>query len=135
MPRDGKSCGVITDHLRYDDGVLRIAITGSPLSLAISGEIDEDTCPALARKLAQLTGPADIHLHLGGVTYCNLAGMRVIIGLAGASRGSYRRRVILHEVPPELKTVLAILGWDSTPGLLMDDGPAGRRSAGNRWVP
>ena len=31
------------------------------------------------------------------------------------------RRVILHQPPAELKYLLQILGWDSTPGLVIDN--------------
>jgi anti-anti-sigma factor len=127
MPRDGESAKVVTDRVLYDDGVLRIAATSNPPGLTISGEIDEDTYPALAQQLAELTGPADIHLRLAGLTYCDLAGLRAIIRLAGASRGGSARRVVLHEVAPQLTTVLAIVGWDSTPGLVVNQGPADHR--------
>jgi len=103
----------------YDDGVLRMTSVGSPPVLVIVGEIDEDTYPALARKLGELTGPAEIHLNLAGVRYCDLAGLRAMILLTGASHGGRSRRVVLHDVPPHLKAVLGIVGWDTTPGLVM----------------
>src|ERR1035438_9150410 len=90
----------------YDDGVLRMTSVGSPPVLVIVGEIDEDTYPALARKLGELTGPAEIHLNLAGVRYCDLAGLRAMILLTGASHGGRSRRVVLHDVPPHLKAVL-----------------------------
>jgi anti-anti-sigma factor len=104
----------------YDDGVLRMTSTGSPPVLVIDGEIDEYTYPALVRKLGELTGPAEIHLNLAGVRYCDLAGLRAMILLTRASHGG-GRRVILHEVPPHLQAVLGIVGWDATPGLVIDD--------------
>jgi anti-anti-sigma regulatory factor len=102
----------------YDDGVLRMTPVGSPPVLNIDGEIDEDTYPALVQKLGEFTGPADIHLNLAGVRYCGLAGLRAMVLLTGAGHG---RRVILHEVPPHLRAVLGIVGWDSTPGLVIED--------------
>jgi hypothetical protein len=35
------------------------------------------------------------------------------------------RRVVLHAVPPQLKTVLGILGWDSVAGLALDEPASG----------
>jgi ABC-type transporter Mla MlaB component len=108
----------------YDDGVLRITrILGpSPLSgpgpspgpgYALAGEIDESTVRGLAAKLAELAANLDeVHLDLGPLTYSDLAGLRVIVQLAAG-----RRRVVLHRVPPHLHAVLAIVGWDVTPGL------------------
>jgi ABC-type transporter Mla MlaB component len=115
MPRKAKPAEVAGDHAVYDDGVLRMTATRSLPGLAIAGEIDEGTYPALLRTLEDLPGSADIHINLAGVEYCDLAGLRAIIRLAG--RG---RRIVLHEVPQYLQTVLGILGWDSTPGLVID---------------
>ena len=122
MPTESESSSAGTGQGVYDDGVLRITAIGNPPGLAIAGEIDEDTYPALLRKLEELAGSDEIHLNLAGVEYCDLAGLRAIIRLAGAGRGTDSRRVVLHEIPPQLRTVLSVLGWDSTPGLLIEDG-------------
>jgi ABC-type transporter Mla MlaB component len=110
----------------YDDGVLRITRTGSPPVLTIAGEIDESTYPGLVSALESLVGgQREIHANLVGVTYCDLAGLRTIVGLAGASGEDHEhsgRRLVLHEVPQRLKTVLQIMGWDVTPGLAIYDG-------------
>jgi ABC-type transporter Mla MlaB component len=116
----------------YDDGVLRITNTDDPPGLAIAGEIDESTYDGLVGVLGKFAhGPAEIHVSLGGVSYCDLAGLRAIVCVTGADRGEASwngdgdtRRVVLHEVPPQLATVLRIVGWDSTPGLAVDQ-PAG----------
>jgi ABC-type transporter Mla MlaB component len=112
----------------YDDGVLRITripgpglgpspVSGpgpSPVSgYALAGEIDESTVCGLAAKLAELAANLDeVHLDLGALAYSDLAGLRVIVQLAAE-----RRRVVLHRVPPHLRAVLGIVGWDTAPGL------------------
>jgi ABC-type transporter Mla MlaB component len=110
----------------YDDGVLRITNTANPPGLAISGEIDESTYPGLLSALQRSAdGRAEIHFSLGGLRYCDLAGLRAIVCATGADGGDLRlngrhgerRAVVLHEVPPQLITVLRIVGWDTTPGL------------------
>jgi anti-anti-sigma factor len=121
MPNEGVPENM-TAHAVYDDGVLRISPMGSPPGLAIAGEIDEDTYPALVQSLGQLAGRAEIHLNLAGLTYCDLAGLRAIVGLARAGRGSSGTRLVLHEVPPRLRSVLGIVGWDSTAGLVIEQG-------------
>jgi anti-anti-sigma factor len=105
----------------YDDGVLRITCVGSPASLAIAGEIDEYTHAALVGTLRKLTdGLHEIHINLAGVAYCDLAGLRAILLLAGGSANhDGGTRLVLHEVPGLVKTVLQILGWDTTPGLAL----------------
>lgn len=120
MPAGSESSKVVTAYGVYDDGVLRITATTKPPGLAIAGEIDEDTYPALTAKLEELAGAGEIHLNLADVQYCDLAGLRAMIRLAGAGRSSDSRQVVLHDVPPRLKTVLGILGWDSAPGLVID---------------
>jgi hypothetical protein len=47
--------------------------------------------------------------------YCDLAGLRAMIQLAGGRP----RRLVLHGIPPRLQAVLRIVGWDSTPGLVV----------------
>ena len=104
----------------YDDGVLRITripgpgpTPGRDPGYALAGEIDESTVRGLAGKLAELTADLDqVHLDLGAVDYSDLAGLRVLVQLASA-----RRRVVLHRVPPHLRAVLAVVGWDTLPGL------------------
>ena len=69
---------------------------------------------------ASTRGRAEVRLDLGGVSYCDLAGLRAIVCATGASDceasdNGYgdSRRVVLHEVPAQLITVLEIVGWDS----------------------
>lgn len=118
----------MSDHDIADAGDLRITPTSSPPGLAITGEIDESTYGDLAAALGRLTaGPGEIHVDLAGVKYCDLAGLRAIVGVTGANGQDHSRRVVLHNLPPQLRTVLGILGWDCTPGLIMDgreSGPA-----------
>ena len=86
----------------------------------LAGEIDEDTYPALEAALATFAaGPGDVHLDLAGVAYCDLAGLRAMVRLAGAAAGG-SRRVVLRNLPPDLRTVLEVVGWDSAPGLVID---------------
>jgi len=120
MPTESESSNVVPAHGLYDDGVLRIAATGNPRGLAIAGEVDEDTYPALVAKLEELAGADEIHLNLAGVQYCDLAGLRAMTRLAGVGGSRNSRRVVLHGVPQKLRTVLSILGWDSIPGLVID---------------
>jgi anti-anti-sigma factor len=120
MPAESESSKLVTAHGVYDDGVLRITATPNPPGLTIAGEIDEDTYPALVAKLEELADAGEIHLNLAGVQFCDVAGLRAMIRLAGAGRRSDSRQVVLHEVPPQLHNVLGILGWDSTPGLVID---------------
>jgi ABC-type transporter Mla MlaB component len=118
-PKERESPETVTEHSVYDDGVLRMTAIGRPPGLALAGEIDESTYPALVEKLAEFAGP-ELHLFLADVEYCDLAGLRAMIRLANGRRGSRSRLVVLHDVPARLQTVLSIVGWDMTPGLVID---------------
>lgn len=110
-------------HQVYDDGVLRITRSGIPPVLAIAGEIDENTYPGLVGTLEKLVdGQAEVHASLADVEYCDLAGLRAIVRLAGGGGGhdGGGRRLVLHDARPELTNILRIMGWDMTPGLVID---------------
>ena len=102
----------------YDNGVLRITRTVNPPGLAIAGEIDESTYAALVGALDDATaGQPEVHIDLAEVVYCDLAGLRVLVGLTAGNGAGDVRRVRLRHVPPQLRAVLEIIGWDTIPGL------------------
>jgi ABC-type transporter Mla MlaB component len=109
---------MVTGHSVPDDGVLRITRTVDPPGLALAGEIDESTYPALLAALRGLPDtPPEVHLDLADVSYCDLAGLRAIVRLASPGGPGTGRPVVLHKVPEQLRAVLGIIGWDAVPGL------------------
>jgi ABC-type transporter Mla MlaB component len=113
---------MVTGHSVFDDGVLRISRTANPPGLAIAGEIDESTYPALLGALRELPDtPPEVHLDLANVSYCDLAGLRAIVRLANPGSAGTGRPVVLHKVPEQLRAVLAIIGWDAISGLTVAD--------------
>ena len=115
---------MVVSQVAYDDGVLRITHTG-PADLAIAGEIDESTHSGLVRTLQQLaSGQRSVQIDLGGVTYCDLAGMRSILSLGRTGpldRPPGDTDLVLRDPPEQLRTILQILGWDAAPGLTIAD--------------
>ena len=108
-------------HPACDDALLRVTRIPGQTAVSIAGEIDDCTHAALVDALRTLTdGLREIHIHLAGVEYCDIAGLRAIVLLAG-NHGHERTRLVLHEVPEHLRTVLHILGWDTTPGLAIEE--------------
>ena len=108
-------------HPAYDNGVLRITETACPAGLAITGEIDEATYPALVTSLHDIADRYhEIHLDLSGVSYCDLAGLRAIVRLADDGSAGLVRRVRLHNVPHHMRVALAVTGWDALPGLAVE---------------
>ena len=118
MIKDARSRGIAPLPAGYGAGPLRITDMETRPGLVIVGEIDEDTYPVLVARLNELAaGASEFHFNLAGLEYCDLAGLRAIIRLTGTP---HARRVVLHDVPSRLQTVLRIVGWDSTPGLVID---------------
>jgi ABC-type transporter Mla MlaB component len=96
-------------------GALQTAVMSDPPGLALGGDIDEETYPALVEALNHIPRDnASLHVDLSAVTFCDLAGLRAIVRLAGTNMP-----VILHGVPRPLRTVMKILGWDQEPGLVL----------------
>ena len=106
-------------------GEFRIDYAGNLLRLA--GEMDEVTHADLVAALDRFADePGDIHIDLAGVDFCDVACLRALVLLSHASHqdpDQPGRRVILHQPPAELKNLLQILGWDSAPGLVIDESP------------
>lgn len=110
-----------------DDGQLRITRLADEPWLFVAGEIDEYSYKSLIRTLAR--DPNEIHIDLAEVQYCDVAGLRAFVVLAAAPCRDYvGPRVVLHHVPPHLVNVLHILGWDTTAGLTLAEGPANPRT-------
>jgi anti-anti-sigma regulatory factor len=105
---------------RHDD-VLRITKSGYLPGLIVAGEIDESTYPCLVQNLAAVARHGDVHIDLGEVEFCDLAGLRAIVTLACSPGGDPARRVTLHAAPRRVRRILQILGWDVMPGVAFDD--------------
>ena len=99
------------------------------LHLVLAGEIDVSSVPALAAALPDAADAADaagvLHVDLADVYFCDLAALRVIIGLDLSSDPPEPRPVrpvVLHRLPAALEKILRIIGWDTAPGLTIDSG-------------
>jgi anti-anti-sigma regulatory factor len=115
------------------DEALRIAKADGEPGLIIAGEVDESGYPVLLQSLAALGRAGKVHVDLGGIEFCDLAGLRAIV-YAGRLDGDAApdRCVCLHAVPPRLRKILSILGWDEMPGITFDEASlAARAEAGD----
>ena len=96
------------------------------MQLVLAGEIDVSSVPALAAVLPDATDAAGVlHVDLADVYFCDLAALRVIIGLDRSSDFPGHcpaRPVVLHHLPASLEKILRIIGWDTAPGLTIDSG-------------
>jgi ABC-type transporter Mla MlaB component len=112
--KDGRGVG---------EEALRITQAHDQAGLIIAGDVDESGYPLLLRSLAALDHHGDKHIDLGGIEFCDLAGLRAIVcaGRLG-EEASQGQQVCLHAVPPQLRKIMQILGWDDRPGLVFDAG-------------
>ncbi len=103
------------------DEVLRVTKASGQPGLIIAGEIYESGYSLLLQSLAALDPDGDVHIDLGGVEFCDLAGLRAIVCVAAPDDDGPARKVTLHAVPARLRKILQILGWDVMPGVAFDD--------------
>ncbi len=108
------------DLVELDTALLRItAGIGSPW-LRVSGDVDVSNAPELARALeaveARITG--DVHMDVARVDFIDVAGLRSI---TQAARGldERGRMLVLHSVSPHIDKLVRLIGWETTPGLLV----------------
>lgn len=109
-------------RLPYDGGLLSIKATSR--GLTISGEIDSTTCPTLVKVLEGFAGDhTHIHLDLAAVTYCDVPCLWEMVQFAlPGNDGNPVKLVVLHGIPPFMKTMLRLLDWhDDLPGLSVTD--------------
>jgi hypothetical protein len=84
----GGASGGDSHRAAYDDGSLRITLLAAPGSVALAGEVDEDNCPGMATALEQLAaGAAELRIDLAQLAFCDLAGLRVLVGLTTPGAG------------------------------------------------
>lgn len=109
----------------YYDGVLRVIWAGDPPVVLIAGEIDP---PRYSGLVSALDGVADhdgdVHVNLAELVFCDSAGLQAILRLTRTGRADddhAGRRLVLHDVPPYVRRMLETLGWDSAPGLVMNE--------------
>ncbi|WP_018655852.1 MEDS domain-containing protein [Actinomadura flavalba] len=120
--RAGHDAAVRADDL-YADRVLRISPTFTPPGLALTGAVDESTLPAVLDALARYAGrPGHFCLDLSGLEFCDLDGLRALLG-AGEAGTRPDRQVVLRGLPEPLRAMARLAGWD-TIGTALREEPA-----------
>ena len=100
---------------------LAASFTRPPAALSLAGIIDESTYPVLRRILAKATMSGDdtIRVDMAGVEFCDLAGLRIITAVPGPARPV--QQIVITHLPAHLADIMHILGWDTTPGVLVPE--------------
>jgi anti-anti-sigma regulatory factor len=81
----------------------------------------------LAQALAAVTsnGEEDVHLNLSGLEFMHVDGLRLLVETAATLPDG--RYLVLDAVPPHLRRIIGLVGWDRTPGLKLGAGAAAAR--------
>lgn len=100
----------------FSDGFVRITRTFRPTGLCVEGEVDQANVAALAAALtAAAETSEDVHLNLEGLEFIDVGGLRLLADTARQLPAG--RYLVLDGVAPYLRRILALVGWDQTPGL------------------
>ncbi|MDL4821868.1 MEDS domain-containing protein [Actinomadura opuntiae] len=104
----------------FDDGALRIDPLFAPPGLRLSGSIDESTLPGLLAALRGLDDrAAHVCLDLAGVEFCDLAGLRALVGVNEWSIVP-DRLVVLRSAPRCVEMMMRVTGWEGVPGIVRE---------------
>jgi anti-anti-sigma regulatory factor len=110
----------------YADKQLVIRRTFAPDGLSVDGVIDAFNVDAFARSLdSSHAGDGDLRVDLNLLEFSDLSGIRALISTAqGFHEG---RRLVLHGLPEEIRTVMTVVGWTNLPGLVIaESGDTGK---------
>jgi anti-anti-sigma factor len=106
------------DDLVFVDKQLVIRRTSRGLS--VSGVIDHYNVDSFARSLtSSLDGEGDLNVDLSELEFCDVSGIRALVRAAECLDGG--RRLVLHGLPPQLRTVMTVVGWTNLPGLVVSE--------------
>jgi anti-anti-sigma factor len=98
----------------------QLVIRRTPGGLSISGAIDNYNVDSFSRSLsALLDGKGDVNVDLSELEFCDVSGIRALVRAAERLDGG--RRLVLHGLPPQLRTAMALVGWTDMPGLVIDE--------------
>jgi anti-anti-sigma factor len=108
------------DDLLYADKQLAIRRTLAPLGLSVSGAIDIFNVDAFALALGTcLQGEGDLNVDLHYLEFCDVSGIRALVSAAKEVQPG--RRLVVTGLPPQLRNVMTMVGWNDLPGLVIDD--------------
>jgi anti-anti-sigma factor len=98
----------------------QLVIRRTAAGLSISGVIDSYNVHSFSRSLnASLNGEGDVNIELGELEFCDVSGIRALVGAAECLESG--RRLVLHGLPRQLRTVMALVGWADMPGLVIGE--------------
>jgi anti-anti-sigma factor len=117
MPRIDSKARAGSLHL-YSDKHLVVSYTTAPAGISFAGEIDVSNSQSVGRSIAGAVSPGgDLHIDVTHLLFCDVSGIRAFVSAAEAMPQG--RRMLLHGMPPQLETVMRVVGWNQLPGLVV----------------
>jgi anti-anti-sigma regulatory factor len=118
--------GRAEEIVMYADKQLVIRRTSDPTGLRFNGTIDLFNVDSVAKSLnSALDGEGDLHIDSSMLEFCDVSGIRALVAAAESVSG--RRRLVLHGLPPQLRTVMTVVGWTDLPGLVIAESEAAQQ--------
>jgi anti-anti-sigma factor len=106
------------DDLVYVDKQLVIRRTSR--GLTVTGVVDHYNVDSFAQSLtSSLEGQGDLNVDLSELEFCDVSGIRALVRAAECLNDG--RRMVLHGLPPQLRTVMTVVGWTDLPGLVISE--------------
>lgn len=108
-----------TTNAPAPDRHLRITWLADRAGLRIEGELDRAGLPALERVLASMAnGGAGFCVDLSGLAFIDSGCMRALVNTGAAlHEGGGDQILALQSVPPQMRRLFELIGWDQVPGL------------------
>jgi anti-anti-sigma factor len=98
----------------------QLVIRRTPAGLSVTGVIDHYNVDSFARSLSEsLKGEGDLNVDLSELEFCDVSGIRALVKAAECLNGG--RRLVLHGLPLQLRTVMNVVGWTEMPGLVLGE--------------
>jgi anti-anti-sigma factor len=98
----------------------QLVIMRTPGGLSISGVIDNYNVDSFFRSLnASLGREGDVNVDLSELEFCDVSGIRALVRAAECLDSG--RRLVLHGLPQQLRTVIKLVGWTDLPGLVIGE--------------
>ncbi|MEO5875496.1 MAG: MEDS domain-containing protein, partial [Streptosporangiaceae bacterium] len=132
---DRRRCGpdqlrLLSDHHEvrvipnpdFDDPVLSITRTYSPLGLHLRGELDGARHSPFSEALNHVTPNGEtIHLDLGELAFMSLGALQEMTNYT--RRRGRHSRIVLDNVPEHLRSLITVVGEHRLPGIELGDSP------------
>ena len=107
----------------------RISIDQRPAGWAVTGEVDASTSPSLAAAFAELpVGSGQVDVDLGGVTFIDSSGLRILIALSDQAAADGRKVVVSGASSP-VRRLFEITGLEELFGVITEDSAPANPSA------